>query len=154
MRQAQIAVRGIAILAVVIAWSLPATAHHSNALYFDMSKAITLEGEVLRVEWINPHVLLFLQSRNDKGDPETWILHGSSLVNALRQVGSMKERLKPGTSISARVWSARNPLFVNDVQTVLLTRPDDARQSSRIVGAGEIRFSNGDTVAFGGGPKF
>ena len=145
---------GMAVLAVVVAWNVPTTAHHSNALYFEMSKAITLEGEVVRVEWINPHVLLFLQSKNDKGQSETWILHGSSLSNALRQVGSMKERLKPGTVISARVWPARNPLFLNDVQTVLLTESDDARKSSRIVGAGEIRFSNGDVVAIGGGPAF
>jgi hypothetical protein len=79
---------------------------------------------------------------------------GSSLGNALRQVGSMKEQLKPGTLISARVWPPRNPLFLNDAQAVLLTRPDDARTSSRIVGAGEIRFSNGDVVAIGGGPSF
>jgi Family of unknown function (DUF6152) len=142
------------VLAVLIASGIPATAHHSNPLYFDMSKAITLEGEVLRVEWINPHVLLFLQSKNEKGEVETWIVHGSSLNNALRQAGSMKERLKPGTPISARVWPPRNPLYMNDAQTVLLTRPDDARKSSHIVGAGEIRFSNGDVVAFGGGPKF
>lgn len=142
------------VLAVVILSGIPATAHHSNPLYFDMSKAITLEGEVLRVDWINPHVLVYLESKNDKGQPETWILHGSSLRNALRAVGSMKDRLTPGTAISARAWPSRNPLFVNDVQTVLLTRPDDARQSSRIVGAGEIRFSNGDVVALGGGPRF
>ena len=66
----------------------------------------------------------------------------------------MKERLKPGTAISARVWPPRNTLFLDDVQAVLLTRPDDARQSPRIVGAGEIRFSNGDVVALGGGPTF
>jgi hypothetical protein len=66
----------------------------------------------------------------------------------------MKERLTPGASISARVWPPRNPLFLNDAQTVLLARPDDAKRSSRIVGAGEIRLSNGDVVAFGGGPKF
>ena len=145
---------GMAVLAAVVAFGIPATAHHSNPLYFDMSKAITVEGEVLRVEWINPHVLLFLQSKNDKGQPETWILHGRSLGNALRQMGSMKERLKPGTAISARGWPPRNPLFLDDVQAVLLTRPDDARKVPRIVGAGEIRFSNGDVVAFGGGPKF
>ena len=146
--------RGMAVLAVVIAMGVPATAHHSNPLYFDLSKSITLEGEVLRVEWINPHVLLFLQSKNEKGELDTWILHGSSLGNALRQVGSMKERLKPGALVSARGWPPRNPLFLNDVQAVFLTRPDDARKSSRIVGAGEIRFSNGDVVAFGRGPAF
>ena len=150
----RVAFRGMAVMAVVIAMGVQTTAHHSNPLYFDLSKAITLEGEVLRVEWINPHVLLFLQSKNEKGELATWILHGSSLNNALRQVGSMKERLKPGTVISARGWPPRNPLFLNDVQAVYVTRSDDARNPSRIVGAGEIRFSNGDVVAFGGGPKF
>jgi len=142
------------VLAAVIASGIQATAHHSNALYFDVSKTITLEGEVLRVEWINPHVLLFLESKNDQGQSETWILHGASLNNALRQVGSMKDRLTPGTLISARAWPPRNPLFLNDAQAVYLARPDDARTSSRIAGAGEIRFSNGDVVALGGGPKF
>ena len=66
----------------------------------------------------------------------------------------MKERLTPGTAIAARGYPSRNPLFLDDVQAVLLTRPDDARQVPRIVGAGQIRFSNGDVVAFGGGPKF
>jgi hypothetical protein len=144
----------MAVLAVVVASGIPATAHHSNPLYFDVSKAITLEGTVLRVAWINPHVLLFLQSKDEEGELEIWILHGRSLNNALRELGSMKERLKPGTPISARVWPPRNPLFLNDAQTVLLTRPDDARKSSRIAGAGQIRFSNGDVLAFGGGPTF
>ncbi len=150
----RVAFPGMAVLAVVVASGISATAHHSNPLYFDLSKAITLEGTVMRVEWINPHVLLFLQSKDEKSESETWIVHGRSLNNALREVGSMKERLKPGTPISARVWPPRNPLFLNEVQTVLLARPDDARRSSRIVGAGQIRFSNGDVLAFGGGPTF
>jgi hypothetical protein len=36
----------------------------------------------------------------------------------------------------------------------LPTKSDDARNSSRIAGAGQIRFSNGDVLAFGGGPTF
>jgi hypothetical protein len=143
---------GTTVLAVVVASGIPATAHHSNSLHFDLSKAITLEGEVLRVEWINPHVLLFLQSKNEKGELETWIIQGTSNVRQVRS--KMEERLKPGTSISARVWPPRNPLFLNGVQTVLMTQPDDARRSSRIVGGGQIRFSNGDVLAIGGGPKF
>jgi hypothetical protein len=149
----RVAFPGMAVLAFVIAWGIPATAHHSNPLYFDMAKAITLEGEVLRVKWINPHILLFLQSKNEKGELETWILQGASLNNAMRQV-ALKERLQPGISISARVWPPRNPLFLNDALTVLLTRSDDTRTSSRIVGGGEIRFSNGDVQTFGGGPTF
>ena len=37
---------GTAVLAIAIASSIPVTAHHSNPLYFDMTNAVTLEGEV------------------------------------------------------------------------------------------------------------
>ena len=144
---------GIAVLTLVIAWGAPAIAHHSNPLYFDMTKPMTLEGKILRVEWINPHALLFLESKNDKGEPETWILQGSSPGNVARRPG-LKERLLVGVSIAARVYPPRNPLYVNDVQTVLLTKPEDARKSARIVGAGEVRLSNGDVLSFGGAPTF
>jgi hypothetical protein len=144
---------GMAVLTVVVASGVRATAHHSNPVYFDMNKAMTLQGEVLRVMWINPHILLYLQAKDEKGELETWILQGTSLNNAYRQL-RLKERLQPGISIAARVWPPRNPLFLNDAETVLLTRPDDERKSSRIVGAGQIRFSDGDVLAFGGGPRF
>ena len=143
----------MAVLAVFVASGIPAAAHHSNPHYFDMDKAMTLEGVVLRVRWINPHIILYLQSKNAKGEQETWVVHGSSPSNAVRQVG-LKDRLQPGISVVARAYPSRIPLFVNDEERVLHTRPDDARQSSRIVGGGQVRFSNGDVLAFGGGPTF
>jgi hypothetical protein len=149
----RVAFPGIAVLAIVIAWGVPATAHHSRGFFFDTTKAITLEGEILRVEWINPHILLFLQSKNERGELETWTLEGSSLNNAMRRVG-LKERLQRGISISARVHPHRVPLLLNDALTVWPTRSDDTRESSRIVEGGEIRFPNGDVQTFGGGPTF
>jgi Family of unknown function (DUF6152) len=143
----------VAILTAVLSSGIPAIAHHSQALYFDMSKAITLQGEIVRVEWINPHILVFIQSKNEKGEMETWILQGSSLGNANARVG-LKEELKPGTVVSARVHLPRNPLYVNDSLTVLLTRPEDSQKNSHIVAGGEIRLPNGDIHAVGGSPKF
>ena len=144
---------GMAAVAIVMAPGIPATAHHSNPAYFDMDRPITLEGRVVGVRWVNPHILLFLETKNDRGEVETWTLQGTSLNNAMRQVG-LKERLRPGISIAARVWPPRNPLFLNDAETVLMTRPDDARRSSRIVGGGHVRLPNGDVLAFGGAPTF
>jgi hypothetical protein len=144
---------GIAVLAGLIAWGAPAIAHHSNPLYFDMTKPMTLEGKIVRVEWINPHALLFLESKSDNGEPETWILQGASLGNVARRPG-LKERLLVGVSIAARVYPPRNPLYVNDVQAVMLTKSEDARKSSRIVGAGQVRLANGDLLSFGGEPTF
>jgi len=141
------------MLAVVIASGIPAMAHHSEALYFDMTKAITLEGLILRVQWINPHSLIFLQSKNEKGELETWTIQGAGGVVVARKP-ELKERLKAGIWVAARVFPPRNALYLDDTQTVLLTRPDDPKTSSRIVGGGQIRFSNGDVLAFGGGPRF
>jgi len=146
-------VLGMVMLVVVIASGIPAMAHHSGAFYFDMTKAITLEGLILRVEWINPHALIFLQSKNEKGELETWTIEGAGLVVVARKP-ELKERLKAGIWVAARVFPPRNPLYLDDTQTVLLTRPDDPKTSSRIVEGGQIRFSNGDVLAFGGGPKF
>ena len=147
------AVRGIVVLAIAVVSNAPATAHHSDAHYFDVTKAITLEGQILRVEWINPHSLLFLQSKNEKGELETWTIQGAGGTVVPRKP-ELKERLKPGTWVAARVFPPRSALYVDDTQTVLLTRPDDPKTSSRIVGGGQIRLSNGDVLAFGGGPAF
>ena len=141
------------MLLVAVVSSAAATAHHSEAHYFDVTKAITPEGLILRVEWINPHALMFLQSNNEKGELETWTIQGAGGVVVARKP-ELRDRLKPGTWVAARVFPPRNPLYLDDTQTVLLARPDDPKTSSRIVGGGQIRLSNGDVLAFGGGPAF
>jgi hypothetical protein len=144
---------GTVVVALLLASGIPAAAHHSNQFYFDVDRPITLEGRVLSVRWVNPHILLFLETKNDRGEVETWTLQGTSLNNAMRVAG-LKERLQPGISIAARVWPSRNALFLDDADTVLPARPGDARTSSRIVGGGHIRLSNGVILAFGGAPRF
>jgi hypothetical protein len=105
------------------------------------------------VEWINPHALIFLQSKNENGELETWTIQGASPVNFNRKP-ELKERLKAGLSVAVRVWPSRQPLYLDDTRTVLHTRPDDPKTSSRIVGGGQIRLSNVDVLDFGGGPAF
>ena len=123
------------MLLVAVMSSAAATAHHSEAHYFDVTKAITLEGLILRVAWINPHALMFLQSNNEKGELETWTIQGAGGVVVARKP-ELRERLKSGTWVAARVFPPRNPLYLDDTQTVLLTRPDDPKTSSRIRGRG------------------
>jgi hypothetical protein len=106
------------VLLVAVMSSAAATAHHSEAHYFDVTKAITLEGLILRVEWINPHALMFLQSNNEKGELETWTIQGAGGVVVARKP-ELRERLKPGTWVAARVFPPRNPLYLDDTQTVL-----------------------------------
>ena len=48
---------GLAIPAV------PAMAHHSFAAEFDASKRVTLTGTVTKLEWLNPHIWIYIDAK-------------------------------------------------------------------------------------------
>jgi len=52
--------------------AVPASAHHSPSAIFDMSKKFTLTGTLTKVEWINPHIVVFMDAKKDDGSVETW----------------------------------------------------------------------------------
>ena len=56
-----------ALLAASSLW-----AHHSPSAEFDMSKRITVSGTLTKVEWINPHITLAMEVKNESGKLETW----------------------------------------------------------------------------------
>ncbi len=47
-------------------------AHHSPSAIFDMKKKITLKGNVTKVDWVNPHIVLFMDVKDDSGQVENW----------------------------------------------------------------------------------
>ena len=42
----------------------PAWAHHATVAEFDTTKRITLRGKMTRVEWQNPHVFLYVETKD------------------------------------------------------------------------------------------
>ena len=63
---------GIAALAIVVAGSLPAEAHHSHPIFYDSCTSLTIEGEVESVQWKNPHVLIDLMANDGKAYRAEW----------------------------------------------------------------------------------
>jgi hypothetical protein len=116
------------------AWFGTLQAHHGTGYFFDTTKSITLEGEILRVEWVNPHRRLHIKSTNEKGESETWLLWGSANLSG-PSAAELKERLQPGISVVARAFPSRHSGVLE-------------------AGAGEIRLPNGDVEKFGQGPTF
>jgi uncharacterized protein DUF6152 len=57
-----------------LACALPVLAHHSFAAEFDSSKTVTLHGVVSKVDWINPHIFVYLDVKDDSGKMTTWAL--------------------------------------------------------------------------------
>ena len=138
------------ILGGLLCSSLPVTAHHSSA-WFDMSKEATVTGQITRVAWTNPHILVYVDGNLSTNGKETFVLQGLP-PNGATRTGVTKERLQAGMAITARVYLPRLSLLVDDKQTVLQGASTPA--SLRIVEAGEIRLENGETMTLGRGPGF
>ena len=72
----------IATISILLAgtWLAPAVslAHHSAFGRFDPNTLVYLNGTVTRVEWVNPHIYMTLETTNEQGQVEEWILEGGS----------------------------------------------------------------------------
>jgi len=87
-----------AALAIVAA--LPAAAHHSHGNY-NMQVFTELKGTVKEIHWLTPHSWIYLEVKDEKGEPALWALEGAS-AGQLKQRGWSREMIKPGDSISVR----------------------------------------------------
>ena len=64
---------GWAVIGALSCW-LPLLAHHSFAAEFDASKTVTLRGVISKVDWINPHIFVYVDVKDDGGKTTTWAL--------------------------------------------------------------------------------
>jgi hypothetical protein len=91
------------LIALVIV-SVPVLAHHGTAA-FDTTKMVKVKGTVTNLQFTNPHVLLFFDCKNEKGDTEQW--QGElTAPNKLIRAGWDKHTLKPGDSVTVGGYAA------------------------------------------------
>ena len=86
-----------------------AAAHHSVSGQYDSSKPLTLTGVISKVDWINPHIYLYLDVKDKDGTVTSWTL--STLPTAMmRRAGLTKESLqgKPGEVVTVNAIAARD----------------------------------------------
>lgn len=86
----------LAIIVLIIA--LPSFAHHGNAAY-DTTKTVTVQGTITDFQFINPHVMVFFEAKNDQGTIEKWQGELTS-PNHLIRTGWSRETLKPGDQVT------------------------------------------------------
>ena len=107
------------LLACSIMISAPILAHHGTAPY-DGAKLTTVKGTVTEYLFINPHVLISVEMKNDKGKIEKWSAEGNS-PNVLSRHGWSKDLIKPGDQITVMGNPAKNGSFTLRLQKVVLS---------------------------------
>jgi Family of unknown function (DUF6152) len=99
----------LAIFAALLVAAPAAFAHHSVSGQFDTTKSMTLKGTVSKVQWMNPHIYLFLDVKETDGTVSTWALE--TLPTAMmRKAGLSKEAVmgNPGELVTVILVPARD----------------------------------------------
>jgi len=95
---------GLAAIACLAVEALPASAHHSYAM-FDRNRTVTLHGIVKLWEYDNPHSLLWIYVNDANNKPVLWGLESVSTA-ALQRLGMHKNTVLPADKVTVII----NPL--------------------------------------------
>lgn len=88
----------VAILVLAVLTALPARAHHSHPYFYDNCRSVTVEGRIDRIEFKDPHSLIFLTL----DDGAAYIVDWSGLRGLTRQgvIEPARADLTPGSRVS------------------------------------------------------
>jgi hypothetical protein len=81
--------RTLGFIATALLPTVPLAGHHSSVFY-DLRNPITLKGEIQQVEWMNPHVYLYLDVRGSDGRVENWAVEMGLRIALQVSVGQRK----------------------------------------------------------------
>jgi hypothetical protein len=107
-----------AVLLGLILAGPPTYAHHSVGAEFDLNKRITLQGRVTKIEWMNPHVYLYVEV-NAGGKTANWACETAG-PNTLARQGWSRTSLKIGDRVSVVGYPARDGANVASAREVVL----------------------------------
>jgi len=97
------------VVALVSFFLVPVSlfAHHAFAAEFDINKTVKVEGAVVKVEWTNPHIWIYVDIKDDSGKLVRWQCEGGS-PNTLTRQGWAKDTLKEGDQVSIDGYRAKD----------------------------------------------
>jgi Family of unknown function (DUF6152) len=101
--------------------AIPALAHHAISAEFDTAKPIKFEGTVKSVDWMNPHIYVNIESK-ENGKTVLYSVEGGP-PNALFRQGWRPDSLKVGDHVQVSGVRAKKPES-NRIGQAQITMPD------------------------------
>ena len=77
--------------AAVIA-AIPSLAHNSVPGTFDVNKTVAVKGTISKIDWINPHIYIYVDVKDASGGVTTWKVE-TLPTNHMRRVGVTKAEI-------------------------------------------------------------
>ncbi len=86
--------------------AVPLLAHHALAAEFDSSKPVKFTGTVKSVDWMNPHIYVNIEAKDETGKNVVYSVEGGP-PNSLYRNGWRKDSLKPGDVVQVSGMKAK-----------------------------------------------
>ncbi len=116
---------GFAVLLIVAA---PIFAHHGTLAY-ETTKLTTVKGTVTDFQFNNPHVIISVETKDDKGKVEMWTSEANS-PNVLTRHGWTRDIIKIGDQITIIGNRPKNGAKTLRLQKVVLSNGQELDPNS------------------------
>ena len=124
----------VALAAVIAVLSnLPVQAHHSFGGTYDVSRQITIKGNMVQVTLRAPHSFLYVEVEATDGSTKQWVIEGATAAQFARQ-GIDKDAFKIGDPVEVVANPSRSPNSTH-ARLIKITRTTDGKSWG--TGAGE-----------------
>jgi hypothetical protein len=141
--------RRIVLGLVLLVSANEAWAHHSYAM-FDQTRKVTIQGTVRTLEWVNPHIWVWIDVADGKGGVTTYGFETNAPAELTRFFGWTKRSLTAGETItvdysplkSGANGGALRTITFADGRTLLTPRSDPGYRVGPAVAAPSSRPAN------------
>jgi len=98
----------LALFVSALAAGVPASAHHSFAAEYFENQTVSLEGEVVQFDYINPHAWVHLMATDEAGELQRFSAEWSN-PRRLKEQGVTPQSIKPGERVVIHGSPGRKP---------------------------------------------
>ena len=96
-----------ALALALLSSAIPLLAHHSVTAEFDSSKSFTVKATITKIEWVNPHIYMYAEVKDDNGTVTPYSFEGGPPGN-LRRAGVLKTMFNVGDVVEIEAYIAKD----------------------------------------------